>query len=255
MALFLYPMYAHMIMNRKVPFVVFLLFAMASFSGCDMLHQSAKYSFTDGVYRTKKFSHDSRVYVLKVDDDTLTVFPVREFKDSTAIMTKQRVDYTSRQKKFKDNKVLHVFYKPSFDLDVMTIPINYRPPVFGYPNQLTNNFNGALYGGYRIDAYKLSYRRTPLNTYKQKIKHVGYSAGLFLGMGNAYIDAFSLRNPNYPYQYEGALLLTGVAANIAAGHFTIGIALGTDHLLDKNHSEWIYEGQPCIGFTVGLNLN
>lgn len=239
---------------RTIVLFILAVILTTSFSSCLILHSSSKHSFADGIYHSKMFSHDE-VYVLKIDDDTISVFPVIEFKDSTAILTKQRTNYTSLQRKFKDNKVSHSFYKPSFDVDVMTIPLKYRPAAAELPGQLTTNFNGAFYGGYRIDAYKVNYRRTPLNIYKQNVKHFGYSAGLYAGIGSTLVDGYSLGNPNINIQYEGVTLLTGVAANIAVQNLTIGISFGEDHLLDKYRTEWIYEGKPCVGFTVGLNLN
>ena len=222
------------------------------FSGCSIFRDSSKYSFNDGIYQTKRFSHNE-VYVLKVDDDTIAVFPVIEFKDSTAILTKQRVNYTSMQKKFKDNKVVHNFYRPSFDLDVMTIPIKYRPAAYTLPNQLTTNFNGAIFAGYRIDDYRVNYKRTPLNTYKQSVKHIGYSAGLYAGLGNTNIDQWSLKTAP-DIQYEGMLFGYGIAANVAIERFTFGVAVGTDYLMDHYHTLWFYEGKPCVGFTVGLDI-
>jgi len=223
-------------------------------SSCSILQENSKYAFNDGIYKTNIFKKNE-VYVLKIDDDTIAVFPVLEFKDSTAILTKQRVNYTGRQKKFKDNKVSHTFYKPSFDLDVMTIPVKYRPPSEGVPGQLTANFNGALFGGYRLDAYKVNYKRTPLNVYKQKVKHMGFSAGLFAGIGNTLIDGTTLNDINSNIEYEGVTFIAGVSANVAIEKITVGVSYGADYLLDANKNEWVYEGRPCIGFTLGLNIN
>jgi hypothetical protein len=228
--------------------------AVYSLSGCLVLRENAKHNFNDGIYQTRQFS-DNKVYVLKVDEDTIAVFPVLEFKDSTAILAGKRINYTSKQKKLRDGLVSHSFYHPSFDIDVMTIPVVYRPAAGEVPGQLTSNFNGALYGGYRMDEYRLNYKRTPLNTYKQSVKHSGYSAGLFAGLGNTFINATTLDKPNYFVDYEGVVLITGVAANVAAGNFTFGISCGPDFLLDKNSTDWIYKGKLCLGFTVGLNLN
>ena len=234
--------------------IVFIILISVYFSSCTVLQENSKYNFNDGIYKTRRFSHN-QVYVLKIDDDTLAVFPVLQFKDSTAILTKQRVNYTSTQKKFKDNKVSHSFYRPSFDVDAMTIPFKYRPAEYILPNQLTTNFNGALFGGYRIDAYKVNYKRTPLNVYKQKVKHVGYSGGVFAGIGNTFVDEWSLKKPNINIQYEGMILITGLAANVAIEKLTVGVSLGPDFLLDKYHTQWIYEGKPCVGFIIGLDIN
>ncbi len=223
-------------------------------SGCMILRESAKYTFTDGVYSTTRFSRDKKVYVLHIDEDTLAVFPVKEHKDSTEIMTAKRVNYTSTQRRFKDNKMSHTFYKPSFDFDLMTIPLKFRPATNDLPNQLITTFNGALFGGYRIDAYKLKYKRTPLNMYKQTTKHLGYSVGLYAGVGSTFINPWVITEPNFNLEYEGMTIISGIAANVAADKITFGIALGFDHLMDKNAKYWIYQGQPCIGFTLGLDL-
>ena len=242
-------------MRKIVGYLMVILAAAVSFSSCLVIGKnSAKYTFSDGIYRTKKFG-GHEVYVLRVDDDTISVFQVQEFKDSTAILTNQRVNYTSRQRKFKDNKIEHTFYKPSFDLDAMTIAMKYRPEVNGVPNQLTTNFSGAVFAGYRIDAYHLNYKRTPLNIYKQSVKHMGYSVGLYAGLGSSLIDGTTLNDPSSSIQYEGVLLITGVALTTAIENLTFGVSLGTDHLLDKYSSQWIYEGQPYLGFTLGLNIN
>src|ERR1700743_2093072 len=153
-------------MNLKLARVfIGIIMVVASMSSCTMIRQSAKRNFNDGIYTTNRFSKNE-VYVLHIDDDTLSVFPVLEFKDSTAILVKQRVNYIANQKKFKDNKTNRTFYRPSVDVDLMTIPLKYRFAAAELPNTLTTNFSGAVFAGYRTDEYRLNYKRTPLNTYK-----------------------------------------------------------------------------------------
>ena len=192
---------------------------------------------------------------MHIDEDTIAVFPVKEYKDSTAIITKERVNYMPLQNRFKDKKVSHSFYKPSTDFDLMTMPLKYRPASDGLPNQLNTNFNGAIFGGYRIDEYKLKYKRTPLNNYKQNTKHKGYSVGLYLGVGSTLISPWVMKDPQFTLEYEGVTLLSGISANMSADKVNFGISLGFDHLLDKYHAEWIYQGKPCVGFTLGLHLD
>lgn len=235
---------------------VYLIVALACITlldSCLVLRENAKYNFNDGVYTTKRFSND-KVYVLHVDEDTLAVFPIKEYPDSTAIITAKRVNYTPVQRRFKDNKMVHTFYKPSADFDIMTIPLKYRPAEQPLPNQLTTNFNGALFGGYRIDAYRLKYKRTPLNVYKQNVHHIGYSGGLYLGIGSTLITPVVVRDPNFNLEYEGVILSSGVAVNMAVEKIAFGVAFGFDHLMDRYSSEWIYQGKPCMGFTLGLDL-
>ncbi len=239
--------------NYTATIVLFISFHLL-FSGCGLIRHSSKYNFNDGVYRTRLLSKE-KVYVLKIDDDTISVFPVVKYGDSSAVNTRQRMNFTSSQRRLKDNKVIHNFYRPSLDIDLMTIPLKYRAAASDLPNTLTSNFNGALFAGYRIDAYKLKYKRTPLNTYKQTVKHLGYSVGLFGGAGSSAIDNSTINIHNFGYQYEGVIIITGISANVAVDNITIGVCYGADYLQDKYREYWIYEGKPCLGFTLGLNIN
>lgn len=223
-------------------------------SGCTVLRETSKYGFNDGIYHTGRFS-SSKVYVQHTGGDTIATFPVKKMNDGSNVRAGNIVNFTSVKENGKYGSVSTTFYRPSFDLDIMTMPFKYRPSVNGFPNQLNNNFNGALYSGYRIDAYQLSYRQTPLNVYKQNITHTGYSAGLFLGLGNTAVNSSTLNDPAYTIQYDGVLLLTGAAVNVAVGNLTLGICIGTDHLLDNNRDKWIYQGKLCASLAVGLNLN
>lgn len=223
------------------------------FAGCFVLKQNAKYNFNDGIYSKNKFGGDN-VYVLHIDEDTIAVFGVKEYPDSTAILVKDRVTYTTMQKRLKDNKVEHVFYKPSFDVDIITIPLKFRPATYDIPNQLISSINGAVFLGYRIDEYKLSYRRTPLNKYKQTTKHLGYNIGLYAGLGSTLITSWVVRDSLLGYEYEGVALASGISTNIALDKLTFGLSFGFDYLLDRNHSVWIYQGKPCLGLTLGLDL-
>ncbi|MEJ7740732.1 MAG: hypothetical protein WKF97_25220 [Chitinophagaceae bacterium] len=56
-------------------------------------------------------------------------------------------------------------------------------------------------------------------------------------------------------EYDGAVVPYGVTALFAFNSFTSGVAIGIDHLLDRNRKFWIYRGRPWVGVTLGLNLN
>jgi hypothetical protein len=90
--------------------------------------------------------------------------------------------------------------------------------------------------------------------YKRRIQHYGYSYGAFLGMGATAMNPWVTGN-NISDEYDGFVITKGVALNMAFNSFTFGLALGFDHLLDRNHSLWLYQGKPWTGVTLGLNLN
>ena len=56
-------------------------------------------------------------------------------------------------------------------------------------------------------------------------------------------------------EYEGIIWTKGIAGLVGLNNFTVGLALGWDHLLDQNRKDWIYQQKPWLGFVFGLNLN
>jgi hypothetical protein len=119
---------------------------------------------------------------------------------------------------------------------------------------LNAGFNGAVYFGYRSDLYRLSYKQTPLHVFKRNITHYGYSFGFFTGIGTARIDEYVTDN-GINIQYDGAVNLSGVNIVVGVEKLSIGLAVGIDHLLDRNRKYWINEAEPWVGLSFGLNLN
>lgn len=222
-------------------------------NSCFVFKDNAKYAFTDGLYQ-QKILGKSKVYVLHVDEDTLAVIPVSKIGDSVVFEPKKRINYTPTLRRMKGKKMDNAFYKPSFDVDIITIPLKYRPSQNDLPNQLITSFNGALYCGYRIDEYRIEYKKTPLHTYKQYSRHLGYSGGWFVGIGSSTINQQFINIDNFEYEYEGVNLVTGACVNMATDGLTFGVCVGFDHLLDKYHKSWVYQKQPWVGLSLGLDL-
>jgi len=222
---------------------------------CATFKDSAKYKFNDGIYYTH-FPAGDKVYVSVINDDSIEVCPASGTKECIVLDVAKKTYYTSSgfSKKFNGKELTRRFYKPSLDVDVLTIPFKYRPYTVGFPNQFSASFNGALYGGYRTDLYKITYKRTPLNTYKQHIDHFAFGTGIVLGLGSTPVNEWNTRPP-IKIEYEGVDLITGLALITAYQNLNFGLVFGIDHLLDQNRKYWIYEGKFSLGFSVGLNLN
>ena len=110
---------------------------------------------------------------------------------------------------------------------MFTILFKYRASVDGFPNQLNANFNGALFTGYRTDFYKLNYKETPLHISKRQVTHYGYSIGGFAGAGTARIDEYVTLN-RINYEYDGAVITTGIAAEFGFNKINFGLTYGFD---------------------------
>jgi hypothetical protein len=236
-------------------FPVHLLFYICFFvimvSSCESLKESSKYQFVEGYYKTTIQGKKQTLYVL-TGSDTIKAFRKTDL-NKAVIDTSHAFIFAFPARRPNDFRGLS-FSRKTFDFDVLTILFKYRPPVSGFPPQFNATFNGAVYLGYRTDAYKLSYQSTPLHLMKRSITHYGYSFGFFTGLGSARIDEF-VSNGALNYEYDGLVNLSGFAAIIALDKLTMGITLGVDHLLDRNSKVWVNNGKPWLGLSLGLNLN
>jgi len=123
-----------------------------------------------------------------------------------------------------------------------------------FPRQISTSFNGLVYFGRRTDLYHLQYHQTPLRVFKRQITHYAFSTGVFTGLGTGPVNSTTTQNADSVY-YDGVVNLSGVAVILAAERIKLGLTLGFDHLLDKYHKVWLYQGTPWFGLSVGLSLN
>lgn len=219
--------------------------------GCNAVKETSAIQMETGIYKVST-QHNKPFYAV-VEEETITLHPVVKTKQGWIAHN----DTTSAIKLSVANPANRhpiTFTSRSFDLDVVTILFKYRPYRAGFPNQLNTDFNGAVYLGHRTDLYVLSYDTNPLNSYRRRMSHFGYSVGFFGGLGAAGIDEF-VTNNQVAADYDGVVITKGIAGLIGVGNLTFGMAVGLDHLMDKNHKVWIYQAKPWLGFTVGLNLN
>jgi len=141
----------------------------------------------------------------------------------------------------------------TFDVDILTVPFKIRPSVRGFPEQLTADFDAALYLGKRRDNYTIKNVKTRGNS-KLQLTGAGYGYGGFIGLGSVAMNPYVTQNA-IDYEYDGFVINGGFAGIYDAKKFNIGLAVGTDFLVDKNRSSWIYHGKPWIGVLFGIDLN
>ena len=144
-------------------------------------------------------------------------------------------------------------HRNTFDLDILTVPFKIRPSVRGFPEQLTADFDAALYLGRRRDNYTITNVKTRGNS-KLQLTGAGYGYGGFIGLGSVAMNPYVTRNA-IDYEYDGFVINGGFAGIYDAKRFNIGLAVGTDFLVDKNRSSWIYHGKPWVGVLFGIDLN
>jgi hypothetical protein len=233
--------------------IIFLFAGIIALSSCSSLRNSAKHGFSEGYYRSRIFHKKKKKVYVVPEDETIKIYSAKSLqKDVIDTSRSLKIAFPADQKPaaFQNYK----FTKNSFDVDVLTIPVKYRPSVQNFPRQLNATFNGAVYLGYRSDVYHLSYRQTPLRIFKRSITHYGYSLGLFTGLGTMHIDEYVTNNA-INIEYDGVVNLAGI--NLIAGveKISLGLAVGVDHLMDRNRKYWLNNGKPWIGLSFGVNLN
>lgn len=187
-----------------------------------------------GNYTISNSETVSKVYV-KSDGDSIAIYPLGQ--------EGKPVDWESNQ----------TLTAQTFDVDVLTIPFKFRPSAKGFPRQLTTDFTGNLFLGYRADRYKNEAIQTPAGV-ERNLKHRAYTVGFFGGIGSTSVTPWTTTNKTTD-EYNGFILSHGVSAMLAISNFTVGAGVGWDFLTDRDRDIWIYQNKPWIGLALSLNIN
>lgn len=226
-----------------IKFCAIFLCLIFGLFGCATLQNNAKYELANGKYKIKIDGKKFDCYV-ENNNDSIIAYNLSN-KIATSLPQKTEIYRPIKQQ----------FIKSSLDIDILTALFKIRPHTPDIlPAQLNTNFNGNIYIGHRIDIYEIKYYKSPLNIYQRHINHIGFSGGIFVGLSNTAMTP-STTNNKISTEYDGIVLQKGVAGILAINKLTVGLGIGFDNLLDKNHNSWIYQNKPWFGLMLGLNLN
>jgi len=209
-------------------------------SGCSSVGKLTESELESGKYhtRTPGGSGKSTVYV-EVQGDSADIVALDNNGNSTG--TPVRIS---------PGQMLR---KPSFDIDVLVIVFKYRPELPSLPSQLTTDFNGNVFFGYRNDWFTLHEKKTPLGV-RRRISQKSISVGVFGGLGTTFISPWTTNNQTTD-EYSGFILTKGISAMLGVRSLTVGLGIGWDNLVDRDKDIWIYQYTPWYGLTLSLNLN
>lgn len=143
--------------------------------------------------------------------------------------------------------------KPSFDIDVLVVVFKYRPGLSSIPGQLTTDFNGNLFLGYRRDWFTVTDKNTPFGK-ERKVRQKALSIGGFAGIGTTFVSPWTT-NQQTTDEYNGFIFSKGFSAMLGVKALTVGIGVGWDNLVDRDKDIWVYQFKPWYGLTLSLNLN
>lgn len=223
-------------------------------SSCSSIRHSSKYTFSDGLYTSDVTGNDIRKVYVDYEEEDIHVYPVRKNTTGYVVDTALQKQVVFGETINDHNDAYFSFRQNSFDIDFLTLPFKYRFRIGDMPRQFTSTLSGGLYLGYRTDVYVLHYPSNLLGKSSRHITHTGFSFGAFSGLGGTAMSPW-VTNDVVQIEYEGMIWSNGVAGIIGFNNFTVGLALGMDHLLDPNRKAWIYQQKPWIGVVFGLNLN
>ena len=145
------------------------------------------------------------------------------------------------------------FSKASLDIDITTVLFKYRTATSNIPLQMSNDFNTAIYAGWRFDNYYIAKERSPLGS-TNRILDRGWDVGIFAGPGMSRIDPFSTNNA-ITNEYNGVVWQYGIAAFLETHLASFGLAFGYDYLISPDRNLWIYNNKPWLGFIVGIAID
>jgi hypothetical protein len=156
------PQLAASMMKYLLPCLIFFCL-----SSCSTLKKMSDIEISSGYYQYKvSDSRYAKVYV-ENREDSLIIIPI---------------DKNGSSLKPLKNTNSQLFLKQSLDIDVLTVPFKFRPSSYNFPRQLTTDFNGNIFFGYRLDRYKVYTTKTPVGELK-KTQHRALTFGGFGGVG------------------------------------------------------------------------
>ncbi len=230
----------------------YLLIILILLSNCNLLKNTPKDEFLEGFYFHKINGGKKKVY-FHVEEQPWYIFPELKPDDEKPVDTSKVITLNAYVHKHKVKRQL-VLSRSGLDIDLMTIPVKYRPSRANVPAQLNAGINGELFLGYRKDLYMIDFSTNPLGKPDENINQLGLSVGAFTGLGNTFVSPTNTNNI-LDQEYDGIVWNKGLAAIFAVNGLTLGINLGWDTLLDNNKDIWIYQGKTWLGVGLGFNLN
>ncbi len=231
--------------------IIFCL-CMVLITSCSSIQDSSKFDFQSAKYYTSVIPKAQNEVYIDVTPDTIKIYELNKAGNTEEVEKNVKGILTEEIDSINSEK--YAFFNPALDIDFLTIPLKYRFPTAGVPNQLTTNFNGVVYLGFRNDIYRITYKQNPLQEWKRQIRHFGSSLGGFAGLSSEPINPW-VTNEKVEIEYDAAVFSTGVSWIVGINNLSAGLSLGFDYLLDPNRKYWIYQGKPWLGVAFGINLN
>ncbi len=234
----------------KYSLITLISLAVLLFAGCSPIGSIARHELNSGYYKlnSEKISN-TKVYA-DVYEDSIVIFHLKEAvsgKPDPSSGVGSKISSIGPDDDLYDSR----FVKKSIEVDLSTILAKLRPATSGVPAQLNSNLNALIYLGARNDIYKIKTYNSVLNKRNSSVKHFGYDAGIFAGIGIVPVNP-TVTNDNTSLEYDGIVFQKGIGVFITIDNASVGLTLGFDNLIGSNSINWIYNNKPYLGLTIGI---
>jgi hypothetical protein len=231
----------------KIVSASLVIISVLSICSCAPLETLATHDFASGYYKLKtRDNGEVRKVYADISGDSINVYDVVHTDGRRAPATGQERIIT-----VSDAGSGNSLIRTSVDADLSTILTKLRPSQGSVPLQLNANLNALVYIGYRKDYFMIKSSKDPLKKSHSFIRHAGFDAGLFAGLG---ITQVTPTNTDFKTlkEYDGVVFQKGVAVFFTIERISLGVSLGFDNLLDENSKIWLYNQKPYIGLVLGI---
>jgi hypothetical protein len=234
----------------KYSLITWISLAVVFFTGCVPIGSIAKHELKSGYYKlnSEKIA-DTKVYA-DVYEDSIIIF---QLKETDSVKPDLSSGIGSKISSIGPDNDLYGsrFIKKSIEVDLSTILTKLRPVTSAVPAQLNSNLNALVYLGARNDIYKIKTYNSVLNKCNSSVRHFGYDAGIFAGIGIVPVNP-TVTNDNTNLEYDGIVFQKGIGVFITTDNASVGLTLGFDNLIGGNSINWIYNNRPYLGLTIGI---
>lgn len=238
---------------RKIKIIKLLIWLISFFliAGCVPFDKIYSHEFDDGFFKLKSSGKKPESIYLNIADDSLKVYSVQKGKKLKLIDTSTFSGVNLKTIIPTDVLYNSTFVRTSPDIDLSTVLLKFRPASGNVPSQLSANFNGLFYVGFRKDFFKLKSSFSELHELSSFIRHTGFDFGLFAGIGITPVTPTTTMSRTIQ-EYDGIVFQKGFSVFVTYENMSVGMALGFDNLLDKNKSIWIFNNKPWVGLVIGI---
>jgi len=234
----------------KFSVLIWIVLAVLLFAGCAPIGSIAKHELNSGYYKFNSAKiATSKVYA-DVYEDSIIIFQKKEpvsGKPDPSSGLGSKISSIGPDNDLYGSR----FIKKSIEVDLSTILAKLRPATSGVPAQMNANLNALIYLGARNDIYRIKTYSSVLNKHNSTIKHFGYDAGLFAGIGIVPVNP-TVTNDNTSLEYDGIVFQKGIGVFITIDNVSVGLTLGFDNLIGGSSIKWIYNNKPYIGLAIGI---